>query len=265
LLLVVSVLGLALNSLAVSDVSVSSNTRDSQEALAIAEAGLAHGRAILTTTGVGFNTVLQRGDGQGCSADELAGNPTGAVPAGYPTGTNLIPQAGRAFGNGTYIVAICDDPGELTMLPPNLNPSVDANNRVIIRTIGRGRNGSTATVEATIVAGASGPPGLVVNGNLRISGNPTVGGLQGTAHANADLNLTGNPCAHRSFSASGSVTASGNPQGTSACTRAGANLQSRQPTITVPVLEPDDYLSAATYRLGGDGKVRDSEPGQWDG
>jgi hypothetical protein len=178
LLLIVSVLGMALNSLAVSDVTVSGNTQDAHEALALAESGLAHGQAILIGTGVDFTNLLRRGDGQGCTGDELAGNPLPPVPAGYPTGGDLVPATGRVFGAGRYLVTICDDhQTELTLVPPNANPSVDVNNRILVRSVGFGRNGASAAVETTIVrTGAGNLPGLVVDGNLRISGNPDIEG-----------------------------------------------------------------------------------------
>src|SRR5262245_26355028 len=71
MLLVVTVMGIALNSLSTSDVAVAVNTQDSQESWAVAESGFAHARVLADWPGLVFDDYLNSGDGTPCSGDEL--------------------------------------------------------------------------------------------------------------------------------------------------------------------------------------------------
>ena len=86
-LAMVTVLGLGLTSVAMSTVSQAVAESETTEALAIADAGIEHGKQlVLWQDWQSLNVFLQRGDGTGCNYDELAGTPINIpLPAGYPT------------------------------------------------------------------------------------------------------------------------------------------------------------------------------------
>jgi hypothetical protein len=258
-LLVLTLLGLALTSMSMVSMTVSINEREASEALYVADSGIAHATAILATQSwPNFDPALRSGDAQGCTGDELQAAPPGAV--GFPPTAELIPAAGRAFPPaGSYQVRVCDDHAleQATNRPPALpdaDPNHDANERVLIRSTGIGRNGATATIEAMLARVEL--PGILVDGNLRINGNVSVMGAGGSVHANGELDLVGNPCAQQYFSASGGVSGAGSAQGGAGCTGAGADVRSAQDSIPVPVIAPASLRPRADYLLGADGLIR---------
>ena len=94
-LTMVTVLGLGLTSVALSTVSQATAESETTEALAIADAGIEHGKQlVLWQDWQSLNVFLQRGDAAGCSFDELAGTPINIpLPAGYPTAAeHFIPR-----------------------------------------------------------------------------------------------------------------------------------------------------------------------------
>ncbi len=254
-ILVIGVLGLSLTGLGTRSIRASVDEREADDALLLADAGLTHARAIVYSIGVSspqWDNVLQAGDGVGCTGDELAQVPVGAT--GFPPLADLIPQAGRAFGTGQYQLFICDDhAAESVAATPNTNPNDDANGRVKFRSVGVGTNGATVTVEAVIHL--AGMPAVLVNGNLRVNGNPTIMGDAGIIHSNANLQIPGNPCTEQYAAASGSATTGGSPVTGPGC-GGPAVLQSAQPPVPVPDLDPNSFAPLADYRLGNDGRVR---------
>lgn len=258
-LLVLTLLGLALTSMSMVSMTVSTNEREASEALYVADSGIAHATAILATQSwPNFDPALLSGDGQGCTGDELQAAPPGAL--GFPPAAELIPAAGRAFAPaGSYQVRVCDDDSleRASNRPPTLpdsDPNHDANERVLIRSTGAGRNGATATIEVMLARLEL--PGILVDGNLRLNGNPSVMGAGGSVHANGALDLVGNPCAQQYFSASGSVSGAGSAQGGAGCTGAGADVRPAQDPIPVPVIAPSSLRPRADYVLGADGLIR---------
>ena len=85
-LAMVTVLGLGLTSVAMSTVAQAVAESETTEALAIADAGIEHGKQlVLWQDWQSLNVFLQRGDATGCNYDELAGTPINIpLPAGLP-------------------------------------------------------------------------------------------------------------------------------------------------------------------------------------
>lgn len=240
-----TVLGLALTSASLSTLSMATAESETTEALAIADAGIEHGKQlVLWQEWQNLNVFLQRGDAVGCSFDELAGQPLGALPAGYPTlaptpETNFIPAAGRTFGQGRYFVQLCDNHSREQVAPaPNTNndPNTDVDQTLLMRSVGFGPRGSRAAVELTL--GAAAMPAVVVEGNLEVKGNPTVTGPAGSIHANGALELSGNPCTHVYYASVEGTVESGNVQGGAACTAAGVDARPFSPRMNIPKLSP---------------------------
>lgn len=257
-LLVLTLLGLALTSMSMVSMTVSTNEREANEALYAADSGIAHAAALLAgQPWLGFDAVLQAGDGQGCTGDELAAQPPLAET--LPP-SELIPAAGRAFPPaGSYHVRVCDDDSfERARRPPELpdhDANHDANERILIRSMGSGRNGASATIEA--LAARVELPGFLAGGDLRIDGDLSVMGVAGWLHANGSLAITGGPCAQQYFSATGGVSGSGLALGGDGCTRTAADVRPAQDSIPIPGITPSSLRPLADYVLGADGLIRD--------
>ena len=239
-LAMVTVLGLTLTSVGMSTMAMATAESETTEALAIAAAGIEHGKQlILYQDWQSLNVFLQRGDAAACSWDELADVPVGALPAGYPASGSgqFIPSAGRAFAQGTYYVQLCDNhAAESAAATPDVDPNTDVDKIIKMRSVGLGPRGSRAAVE--LLLGASAMPAVVVNGNLEVKGNPTVTGPAGSIHANGTLLLSGNPCTHVYYASVAGTTESGNVQGGTACTAADVDARPFSPPINVPKLTP---------------------------
>ncbi len=252
-LLMVTVLGVALTSVGVVSVTVANNDRENVEALAIADAGITHAKALLLNQVWinGYDPLLVSGDGTACNLDEFATEPAGASSP-YPPAGELIPAAGRAFpaGNafgGRYEVRLCDDNAlESTLPTPDANANHDVNGRLLARSRGIGRNGAETTIEAVFKDRAL--PALVVNGNLRINGNPSVMGSAGGIHANGDLDIDGTTaCAEQYYEAVGTIE--GDADGGPACVSGGAPALPGVDPLPIPKLEPSTFKAVADFLL----------------
>ena len=250
-LLLVTLLGVALTSIGETSRTVSHNDRENTEALYIAEAGLTHALKLMDAVpGSDYTSILQAGNGTAGDGDELSTRPNGPIPAG-----------GLLFGGGSYRVAVSDDNDETGGIANN--PNADTNKRVVITSIGLGRNGATATVE--VIIGVTPAPALLVEGQLRISGNPNIMGSGGAAHANGLLDIDGRPCAEQYISSAAGIV-DGDKVGTGAgCD--GNDSRPAQEKITVPNYDPNAAANAglranADYVLGDDGKVYDKSGAQ---
>jgi hypothetical protein len=238
----VTVLGLGLTSVALSTVSQATAESETTEALAIADAGIEHGKQLLLYQDwPSLNVFLQRGDGAACTFDELADVPTGLLPAGYPAAgsNNFIPVAGRQFGQGSYFVQLCDNHSREVVAPApytDNNPNFDNDKVIYMRSVGFGPRGSRAAVELTL--GAAAMPAVVVNGDLEVKGNPTVTGPAGSIHANGSLELSGNPCTHVYYASVEGTQESGNVQGGTACTAQDVDARPFSPPIRIPDYSP---------------------------
>lgn len=265
-ILLITLLGLAVTSSGILSVSLTTNKQDSSKALYIADTGITHAKAIFFARGAtDFDEYLQAGNGTACDGDELSDDAlfTGALtPAGKITSAG---NGGHDFGSGRYEVSVCDDHlyETATNDPPDLpdvDPNVDMNGFIRVVSTGYGPDGAAATVE--VIMRRASLPALLVEGNLRISGNPKILGDGGAVHTNGDLEISGNPCAEQYFSANGTLVASGNPDTGSSCAGAGGydNPTDKRPgssSILIPDYHPSDYISYADYIFKNNGEVRD--------
>lgn len=265
MLSVMTIIGLGVTSMGMVATTVTVNARETAGAFAIADAGIAHAkRLLLWQQWPTLNAFLQSGNGIACDGDELAVAPAVPLPPGFPAAaSDFIPQAGVAFGGGTYRVLVCDD--DVTDVDPatgalDLNPNADVNRRILVRAIGVGANGATATIEQ--VFGSVDLPAVIVNGNILATGNPTFMGAAGAIHANGSMEFAGNPCAQQYYSAVGAVTQSGGAAGGGAtCTAAAVDSRPDSQPITPPIVTADTYQAQATYRLNANGTITNGQTG----
>jgi PilX N-terminal len=248
-----TVLGLGLTSMGMMATKMTSNERDTQQAIALADAGLAHARKLITFQewdASNMTMFLIGGDGVACNGDELSQAPVVPAPAGYPT---LFIQSaatgGQAYGAGSYRVYVCDD--HLTDRDPDTNvldanPNADVNKRVIVRSVGTTANGATATVEQ--VFGANTVPALLVNGPLSVRGDVNVTGSGGIIHSNGTMDIVGNSvCAEQYFSSTQQITG-GIPEGGAGCNEDGEVRPGSAP-INIRQITPSNYRYLADYWL----------------
>lgn len=96
-------------------------------------------------------------------------------------------------------------------------------------------------------------PGVAIltDGDLYISGNPLIDGIQGSAHANGDVTVSGNPDTEGFVSASGDWDATGNP--TFGDTE---NSGGGRPPREIPIIDPRENYFMSQYDLCPDGSVR---------
>lgn len=92
---------------------------------------------------------------------------------------------------------------------------------------------------------------ILTDGDLKVSGNPTVDGSAGSAHANGDVLLNGNPVFSGYVSASGSYSTTGNPQ-----VGDPENTGGEKPPREVPLVDPRENYLRSEYDLCPGGEVR---------
>ena len=249
-----TVLGLGLTSMGMMATKMTSNERDTQQAIALADAGLAHARKLITFQewdSPNMTPFLIGGDAVACNGDELSqAPPVAALPAGYPT---LFIQSaaagGQAFGAGSYRVYVCDD--HLTDRDPDtnvldVNPNADVNKRILVRSVGTTANGATASVEQVFAANTV--PALLVNGPLSVRGDVDVTGSGGIIHANGTMDIVGNSvCAEQYFSSAQQITG-GIPEGGAGCDEDGEVRPGSAP-INIRQITPSNYRWRADYWL----------------
>jgi len=163
----------------------------------------------------------------------------------------------------SYEVQILDDDNDLlyetpltaaqrTAMSEDGSAYTNTNDRVVLRAIGYGPNGTTVriariieTVDNVSTSTTNVPslanPAILVNGSFEMNGNITVTGTSGHVHANGDLSKTGG-----SGTITGSATASGSYIGPQVATAGGGG---GRPTINVPNIRASDYMHLATYKL----------------
>jgi len=248
-----TVLGLGLTSIGMMATKMTSNERDTQQAIALADAGLAHARKLITFQewdASNMTMFLVGGDGVACNGDELSQTPIVPSPAGYPT---LFIQSaatgGQGFGAGTYRVYVCDD--HMTDVDPETNildadPDADVNKRVLVRSVGTTLNGATASVEQVFAAASA--PALLVNGPLSVRGDVDVTGAGGIIHSNGTMDIVGNSvCAEQFFSSTQQITG-GIPEGGAGCDGDGEVRPGAAP-INIRQIHPSNYRWRADYWL----------------
>lgn len=251
-ILLATVIGVALYHSSTIGFTITLNERDNTEAFYLAEAGYNHAFTLLSKVRSNhFNAILTAGDGIPGTGDELSVPPSsglwttaGNIPPGNKTGGGVTNFG--ANGAGRYWVSIRNDTaaGE--------TPTRDYNRILYITSTGVGRDGSTATVEGSIIIDSAGFPALLVNSKLVLGGTVRIEGVNGSVHANDTITLDGTPCADVYFSSTGNIVNSSNARGAN-CTGAGVN-RTNQPFIQPPVYDVrTDFRGKTDYLLGGRG------------
>jgi hypothetical protein len=157
--------------------------------------------------------------------DHLRANPARftSPPATLTPLTGLSGPGPRFAAVGTYAVRY-QDAGAHTLLVVAEGQTADGNARRTVRALfSRAFNSRYA---------------ILVDGDLRISGNPTVSGKCGGVHANFDPTISGNPTVTGLATASGTYAVSGTPT-------VGEGNGGGRPPQPVPEIDPAAFLAAA--------------------
>ena len=216
------------------------NKRSALNALLVAEAGAAHGLALLRDDlkKTSFTRLLK-------GNDSVSGNDDDGYFTGYTalSSDKQIPVAGLSFGGGTYTVRITQDPQEADQYN-------DVNNRVLMTCVGTTPDGARAEVIG--VVGVVPMPAMATEGSINIGGSPQILGPCGGLHANSVIAVSGNNVVvNGPLTASDSVEA-GNCQIKKADGTCNVPLHN-QPPIDIPILTKAEFCEAATapvYHLG---------------
>jgi cytoskeletal protein CcmA (bactofilin family) len=148
---------------------------------------------------------------------------------------------------------------QLAAMGENGDGAVNLNTRMLLRCIGMGPRGTVVTV-TRVLSSTEIPdlpetetllsnPAIIVNGNLDFTGNAMVKGLKGNVHANG--NITGNTS--KDDNISGDVTATGTVD---PAIEAVGMVAGSMPSISLPVIQAEDYENLADYILRADGTIR---------
>lgn len=134
---IIAAMGSAAVVLTRTDIKISRNYKNSEEAFFIAQAGTEHARAALGTMNAGSAD-------KGSFSDELASRVGGnGLLEGHATGDDApITQAG--FGAGSYTVYLTNDSTD------GASNLTDTNKKVALTSVGKGSNGSRAVIEVTV-------------------------------------------------------------------------------------------------------------------
>ena len=130
----------------------------------------------------------------------------------------------------------------------NGQPAVDANDRVLIRTIGYAVDGTLTSVEVMLVPAPA--PAIVSNGDLTVDGNASVLGTHGNVHSNAALEVGGSADIDGNATASGGYTEIGNPD-------IGGSTSGSAPGLPVIDIHAVDYRYLADLVLTSGGVITD--------
>ena len=215
-------------------------------------------------------------DGDPATADGIP-TPAGQVCTNPPTaGSGCVALTDPTAGNqvGAYMARVIDEddpfrndpfarvtPGglsaaDIALLEPAGVPTNDQNSTVIVAAWGFSGDGVTVTrLEAAIGPLPGATSAIVTNGNLTISGDPIIQGVNGGVHANGDLDVSGDPNIEVNLTSSGSYTESGNPI-------VGGSSGGGAATQDVPAVAAIDYKPAADYILKADGTMTNPGGGQ---
>jgi cytoskeletal protein CcmA (bactofilin family) len=246
-------------------VKISQNHEMAARARAAAEAGLNHGIEVTTAnlrlwqangfanTSAAMSAMLRGPDNQSGTSATDADN--GSLEGfGVPR-----PPARVTFvaGEGTfYEVRLFDEDdaargltlpnADQTRINENGNTVLDSNSRIIVRAIGYAPSDTRVVLEAHVSPVPL--PAIVANGNLTISGNPSIAGTMGSVHANSNLAISGSPTVSQNATASANYLPSGGPtvQGDSGGGR---------PTQQIPPVNAADHLAVADFILTSDGRL----------
>jgi hypothetical protein len=219
------------------------NREDAATALRIAQTGATHGVSLLRhqLRDTSFNRLLRGFDNNGAATAD------NGLFIQYPgLGDSLsIPATGRATTGGRYYVRILNDPvdGE--------NNLTDSNARIVLRCVGETTSGARAVVDL-VVRYVPPLPAVAFDGNVEISGNPTIAGACGDIHVNGHIKIGGTVRVNSRLTVNGSHEV---PSGK----LLNASGTSIPPTTSDPVPIPTmlvaDYCSTADYVMRHNGTV----------
>lgn len=252
-ILLATLIGFALHYSAVVSQAIAINDRNNTEALYLADAGINHALALVNKVPKSdFSKILVAGANTAPNTgDELSVPPTTGlwttaegIPAGSKTSGGVTGIG--ASGTGRYWVTVKNDTatGETA--------TTDSNGTLIITSTGVGRDGATATVEATVYSNTVSYPAVLINGKVKVAGSVKIEGTNGILHANDSLQIDGAPCADQYFSTSATIINPSKLKGAN-CSGAGVN-RSGQPVIPPPLFDVRaDFYGKTTYILGAIG------------
>jgi cytoskeletal protein CcmA (bactofilin family) len=252
-------------------VKISQNHEMAARARAAAEAGLNHGIEVTTanlrlwqangfaTTSAAMSAMLRGPDNQsgtsGTDADN--GSLEGFGVPRPPARVTFVAAEGtfyevRLFDEDDPARGLTLPNADQTRISENGNTVLDSNSRIIIRAIGYAPSDTRVVLEAHVSPVPL--PAIVANGNLTISGNPSVAGSMGSVHANSNLAITGSPSVSQNATASANYLSSGSPtvQGDSGGGR---------PTQQIPPVNAADHLAVADFILTSTGNLIEQSTG----
>jgi len=252
LLMMMSALAAALAVSGRTETLVARNHQSAAQARVAAEAGVNH--AVEVASAYLFQWKAHGYSSVDDAIDGLLADHSVLEPQGLTLGTRI--HLSSTIEYETFIMDE-DDPargGDATDLTGDSDPlndedgnaATDNNLKLIVRAVGYAQGHASAVVEAVIAPLAL--PAVLANGNLDISGNPTIDGTDGSVHTNADLTMSGNPAVYGDATSSGMYDDSGHP------TVGGATGGGR-PVLPVPAIRASDYLIYADYILTADGQM----------
>lgn len=262
---VVAALTMTLTLSGQTHVAIAYNQEMAARARTAAEAGLNHGLEVTSTylrawqtngfasTSAAMTAMLRGPDNAAGSMAADADNgslETWGVPRA-PARVTFVAEDGtsyevRVFDEDDPARGLTLSAADRTRITEDGNTVSDGNSRIIVRAIGYAPSNTRVMLEAHLSPVAL--PAIVSNGNLGISGNPTVAGTKGSVHANKNLDISGSPSVSQDATASLSYTQSGSP------TVAGDKGGGR-PTVQVPHVDPMDHKSIADFILKADGTM----------
>ena len=140
-------------------------------------------------------------DATGKSPGELSNGFTDELNgSNWPAGT----FSNIAIGAGTYTATLVDNSDDGVQ-------TTDSDNAVILTSTGT-VDAVEVKVEGTLIRALyQADHALATDGDLLISGNPTITGTSGSVHSNNDLDISGSPSVSSTATASGTFNATGSP------------------------------------------------------
>ncbi|MGH7823485.1 MAG: hypothetical protein ACREQ9_27300, partial [Candidatus Binatia bacterium] len=181
---------------------------------------------------------LAQGDAMDGFDDELGSGGTGGGFAGAGTAATLDGASYRMveFAGGEYYFRAADNYDD--------NDSASDLDRTITL-VSRARvNGAERALESLVQFRLGADCAIITQEHLLINGNPSISGLQGCAHSNAVLEITGNPSFATEPTSSGGMEITGKPEiagttlDTGAAKDAYEDAHGGEPLIAVPMVNP---------------------------
>jgi hypothetical protein len=219
------------------------NREDAAMALRIAQTGATHGVSLLRNQlrDTSFNRLLRGFDNNGAATAD------NGLFINYPDLTDdlSIPATGQTTTGGTYYVRLVNDPvdGE--------NNLTDSNARVVLRCIGETTSGARAVIDL-VIRYVPPLPAVAFDGNVEISGNPTIAGACGDIHVNGHIKIGGTVTVNSKLTVNGSHDV---PWG-KLKDASGSNIApGASAPVPIPEMLVSDYCSTADFVMRHNGTV----------